>query len=53
MLSQFCKEGLQKYGVEIEAISELTSGVKLADAVNNIFYDGSHEIFQSKIIREN
>lgn len=53
MLFESSQGKLRRYGVSISSISELVSGVKLAELVDAIFYDGQNVDLQKKIIKVN
>ena len=53
MLSKSTQEQLNRLGLQAEKTSDMVSGVKLAKLINNIFYGGHNQTFESKIIKDN
>ena len=51
MLPKTLQAALKTLGCPVDSTSELVSGVKLAAIVNKVFYSGTNQTFESKIIK--
>lgn len=52
-LPQECQSLFSQYDCPASKVSELVSGVKLARAINQIFFDGKNTVLANQIITQN